>query len=148
MPSAVVAFREVQQTMKAWISTQAKVKIVSRNTKMSLVRLCIITLFCATSIINTTANAQPIPLKSCNGVYEFYGNPLAASSRGADLRILFFIGERENILRCFKNTRAVKMAPLHKELASKTYSKIDEQLILDIAQKLNIKDPYLANGGI
>ena len=95
-----------------------------------------------------TANAQPIPLKSCNGVYEFYGNLLASIGRGADLRILFFIGERENILRCFKNTRAVKMAPLHKELASKTYSKTDEQLILDIAQKLNIKDPYLANGGI
>ena len=143
-----MAFREVQYTMEAWISTQTKVKIVSRNTKMSLVHLCIITLFCATSTINTTANAQPIPLKSCNGVHEFYGNPLAASDRGADLRILFFIGEREDILRCFKNKRAVKVAPLHKELASKTYSEIDEQLILDIAQKLNIKDPYLANGGI
>ena len=51
-------------------------------------------------------------------------------------------------MRCFKNKRAVKVAPLHKELASKMYSKVDEQLILDIAQKLNIKDPYLANGGI
>ena len=115
---------------------------------MSSARLCIISLFCVTSIINTTATAQPIPVKSCNGVYEFYGNPLAASSRGSDLRILFFIGERENVLRCFKNTRAVKVAPLHKELANKTYSNLDEQLILDIAQELNIKDPYLAHGGI
>jgi len=115
---------------------------------MSFARLCIISLFCATSIINTTATAQPIPLKSCNGVYEFYGNPLAAEGRGSDLRILFFIGERENILRCFKNTRAVKVTPLQKGLASKIYSKSDEQLILNIAQELNIKDAYLANGGI
>lgn len=134
--------------MEALTITQTKIKIASRNTKMSFAHLCIISFFCASSIINTAATAQPIQLKSCNGVYEFHGNPLAASGRGSDLRILFFIGESENILRCFKNTRAVKVAPLHKELASKTYSKIDEQLILDIAQELNIKDPYLANGGI
>ena len=134
--------------MEALITTQTKIKIVGRNTKMSFARLCIISFFCASSIINTVATAQPIPLKSCNGVYGFHGNPLAASGRGSDLRIILFIGESENILRCFKNTRAVKVAPLHKELASKIYSKIDEQLILDIAQELNIKDPYLGNGGI
>ncbi len=94
------------------------------------------------------ANAKPNPSKSCDRVHKFYGNPLAADSRGSDLRILFFVGERENILGCFKNTRGVKVAPLHKELASKTYSKMDEQLILDIVQELNIKDPYLANGGV
>ena len=94
------------------------------------------------------ANAKPNPSKSCDGVHEFYGNQLADSGRGSDLRILFFVGEREDILGCFKNTRAVKVTPLHKELASKTYSKMDEKLILDIAQELNIKDPYLATGGI
>ena len=134
--------------MEAWITTQTKVNIVSRNTQMSCVRLCIITFFCATSMINTTATAQPIPLKNCNGVYQFYGNPLATSGRGSDLRILFFIGERENILRCFKNTRGVKVTPLHKELASDTYSETDEQLLRDTAQELNIQDPYLGNGGI
>jgi hypothetical protein len=115
---------------------------------MSFVRLCIIASFCAYSIINPAATAQPNKSKSCNGVHKFYGNPLAASGRGADLRILFFIGERKNILRCFENTRGVKVAPLHKELARKIYSKVDEQLILDIVQERNIKDPYLANGGI
>ena len=115
---------------------------------MSFVRLCIIASFCASSIINPAATAQPNKSKSCNGVHKFYGNPLAASGRGADLRILFFIGERKNILRCFKNTRGVKVAPLRKELARKIYSKVDEQLILDIVQERNIKDPYLANGGI
>ena len=63
------------------------------------------------------SNAQPIASKGCNGVHEFYGNPLAANGRGSDLRILFFIGKRESILGCFKNTRAVKVTPLHKELA-------------------------------
>ena len=134
--------------METWITTQTKIKIVSSNTKMSFARLCIISFFAASFIVNTSATAQPTPLKSCNGVYEFYGNPLAASGRGSDLRILFFIGESENILRCFKNTRAVKLASLHKELASRTYGNEDEQLILKIAQELNIKDPYLANGGI
>ena len=93
-------------------------------------------------------NAKPNPSKSCDGVHEFYGNQLADSGRGSDLRILFFVGERENILRCFKNTRGVKVAPLQKELDDKIYSKKDEQLILDIVKELNIKDPYLANGGI
>ena len=95
-----------------------------------------------------SANAKPNPSKSCDGVHEFYGNPLADSNRGFDLRILFFIGERVNILRCFKNTRGVKVAPLQKELDDKMYSKKDEQLILDIVKELNIKNPYLANGGI
>tara|TARA_Y100000739_G_C20569064_1_gene446812 strand:- start:993 stop:1334 length:342 start_codon:yes stop_codon:yes gene_type:complete len=94
------------------------------------------------------ANAKPNASKSCDGVHQFYGNPLAASGRGSDLRILFFVGERENILECFKNTRGVKVAPLQKELANKMYSKMDERLILDIVKDLNIKDPYLANGGI
>ena len=94
------------------------------------------------------ANAKPNPSKSCDGVHEFYGNPLADSGRGSDLRILFFVGERENILGCFKNTRGVKVAPLQKELDDKIYSKKDEQLILNIVKELNIKDPYLANGGI
>ena len=93
-------------------------------------------------------NAKPNASNSCNGVHEFYGNPLAHSGRGSDLRILFFVGERENILGCFKNTRGVKVAPLWKELANKIYSKMDERLILDIVKDLNIKDPYLANGGI
>jgi len=124
------------------------VKIVSRDTKMSFVRLCISTFIGAFSIVNTAATVQPNQLQNCNGVHKFYGNPLAASGRGSDLRILFFIGERENILRCFKNSRAVKVTPLYKELARKTYSKIDEQLILQTVQKLNFKDPYLANGGI
>ncbi len=110
--------------------------------------LSTITLFCATSIINLTANAELNPSKSCDGVHEFYGNPLTDSGRGSDLRILFFVGERENILGCFKNTRGVKVAPLQKELDDKMYSKKDEQLILDIVKELNIKDPYLANGGI
>ena len=134
--------------MKAWITTQTKVNIMSRNTKMSYVRLCISTFIGALSIVNTTATAQPIPSKRCNGVYQFYGNPLATSGRGSDLRILFFIGERENILRCFKNTRGVKVTPLRKELASDTYSETDEQLLRDTAQELNIQDPYLGNGGI
>ena len=99
-------------------------------------------------MINTAATAKPIPLKNCNGVYQFYGNPLATSGRGADLRILFFIGERENIMRCFKNSRAVKVTPLHEELASDMLSKTDEQLLRDTVQELNIKDPYLGNGGI
>ena len=94
------------------------------------------------------ANAKPKPSKSCGGVHEFYGNPLADSGRGSDLRILFFVGEREDILGCFKNTRGVKVAPLQKELDDKMYTKKDEQLILDIVKELNIKDPYLANGGI
>ena len=97
---------------------------------------------------NYPSNAQPIASKGCNGVHEFYGNPLADSGRGSDLRILFFVGEREDILGCFKNTRGVKVAPLQKELNDKMYSKKDEQLILDIVKDLNIKDPYLANGGI
>tara|TARA_B100000073_G_C23682633_1_gene553159 strand:- start:81 stop:563 length:483 start_codon:yes stop_codon:yes gene_type:complete len=146
--SAGVALRVVQQTMEARTIIQTKVKIVSRNTKMSFLCLCISTFIGAFSIATAVATAQPSDLQSCNGVHKFYSNPLATSGRGSDLRILFFIGERENILRCFKNTRAVKVEPLHKELASKTYSKIDEKLILSIAQKLNIKDPYLANGGI
>ena len=107
-----------------------------------------VTLFCVTFIVNKEANAKPAQLKRCDGVYQFYGNPLADSGRGSNLRILFFVGERENILVCFKNTRGVKVAPLRKELDDKMYSKMDEQLILDIVQELNIKDPYLANGGI
>ena len=110
--------------------------------------LSVIALFCATPIINLTADAKPNPSKSCDGVHEFHGNPLADSGRGSDLRILFFVGERENILGCFKNTRGVKVAPLHKELDDKMYSKKDKQLILEIVKELNIKDPYLANGGI
>ena len=94
------------------------------------------------------SNAKPNSPKRCDGIHEFYGNPLAESGRGSDLRILFFVGERENILRCFKNTRGVKVEPLHKELANKMYSKKDEQLILEIVQELNIQDPYLVNGGI
>ena len=90
---------------------------------MSFVRLCIIAFLCTSSIANTIATAQPIPIKNRNGVYEFYGNPLVASGRGAEPRIALFIDERENILQCFKHTRAAKVAPLYKELASKTYSK-------------------------
>jgi hypothetical protein len=118
------------------------------NTKMSFVRLCIISFFCASSAINTAATAQPIPLKSCNGVYEFYGTPLATSGRGTDLRILFFIGERENILRCFKNSRIAISAPLYAQLDRGRYSKSDEQLLRTTAKKLKIKDPYIANAGI
>ena len=112
------------------------------------ISLRFITLICATSIITVTVDAKTNPSKGCHGVHEFYGNPLADSGRGSDLRILFFVGERENILGCFKNTRGVKVAPLHKELDDKMYSKKDEQLILGIVKELNIKDPYLANGGI
>ncbi len=112
------------------------------------ISLSVITLSFETFIVNITADAKPNPQKRCDGVHEFYGNPLADSGRGADLRILFFVGERENILGCFKNTRGVKVAPLRKELDDKMYSKKDEQLILGIVKELNIKDPYLANGGI
>ena len=112
------------------------------------VRLIFTTLICVNYIINKTVDAKPNSSKSCHGVHEFYGNPLADSGRGSDLRILFFVGERENILGCFKNTRGVKVAPLRKELDDKMYSKKDEQLILGIVKELNIKDPYLANGGI
>ena len=94
------------------------------------------------------SNAKPNSPKRCDGIHEFYGNPLAESGRGSDLRILFFVGEREDILGCFKNTRGVKVAPLQKELDDKMYTKKDEQLILGIVEELNIKDPYLANGGI
>ena len=112
------------------------------------IRLSFIALICVNSIINMTVDAKPNPSKSCHGVHEFYGNPLADSGRGSDLRILFFVGKRENILGCFKNTRGVKVAPLHEELDKKMYSKKDEKLILEIVKELNIKDPYLANGGI
>ena len=110
--------------------------------------LSVFTVFCSTLIINMTAYAKPNQSKSCDGVHQFYGNPLADSGRGSDLRILFFVGEQENILGCFKNTRGVKVAPLQKELDDKMYSKKDEQLILELVKELNIKDPYLANGGI
>ena len=87
-------------------------------------------------------------MKNCNGVYEFYGNPSPASSRGSGLQILFYIGERENILQCFKNSRMSRGAPLYDQLNHGRYSKLDAQLLRRTAIQLDLKDPYLANGGI
>ena len=115
---------------------------------MSFARNVLHGLFFITSMACGAATAQPKQLDHCDGVHEFYGNPSTASDRGFGLRILFYIGERENILECFKNTRGVKVAPLHKELADNIYSKEDEQLLRHTAEELDIKDPYLANSGI
>ena len=73
---------------------------------------------------------------------------LKSSNRGSGLKILFYIGERENILQCFKNSRMAIGKPLHEQLSSRKYSKIDEQLLRSTAMQLELKDPYLANGGI
>ncbi|MFL0748428.1 MAG: hypothetical protein AB8B04_09685, partial [Prochlorococcus sp.] len=62
--------------------------------------------------------------------------------------IFFYIGERENILQCFKNSRMAIGKPLQEQLSSGKYSKIDEQLLRSTAMQLELKDPYLANGGI
>ena len=115
---------------------------------MSFARDVLRGLFFITSIACGAATAQPTQLNHCDGVHEFYGNPSPASDRGFGLRILFYIGERENILECFENTRGFKVAPLDKELADNIYREADEQLLRHTAEELDIKDPYLANGGI
>ena len=115
---------------------------------MGFLRSYISSLFPLSSIANTTVAIEPKQLKNCNGVYEFYGNPSPASNRGSGLRILFYIGKRKDILQCLQNSRVAKVAPLHEQLNSGRYSKIDEQLLRDAAIQLDIKDPYLTNGGI
>jgi len=114
----------------------------------SFFRYSISGLFFLSTIAYTAAIAQPKQLNNCDGVYEFYGNPSPASNRGSGLKILFYIGERENILQCFKNSRMAIGKPLREQLSSRKYSKIDEQLLRSTAMQLELKDPYLANGGI
>ena len=115
---------------------------------MSFLRSCISNLLLLSAITNTAAIAEAQPMKNCDGVYEFYGHPSPASDRGSGLRILFYLGERLNILQCFKNSRVATGEPLHEQLNSGRYSQKDEQLLRTTAIQLDLKNPYIANGGI
>ncbi len=115
---------------------------------MSFLRSCISSLLFLSAITNTASIAEPKLVKNCNGVFEFYGNPSPTSNRGSGLRILFYIGERDSILQCFKNSRMSQGAPLQEQLSSGRYREMDEQLLRITARQLELKDPYIVNGGI
>ena len=104
--------------------------------------------FLFSAIASTAAVAQPKPMQHCEGVYEFYGHPSLPSRRGSGLRILFFIGERESMLRCFEHSRMATAFPLEDQLNSGRYRDNDEQLLRSTAIELGLNDPYIANGGI
>ena len=103
--------------------------------------------FLFSAIASTAAVAQPKPMQHCEGVYEFYGHPSPPSSRGSGLRILFFIGERESMLRCFEHSRMATASPLEKQLNSGRYER-DNELLRSTVIELGLNDPYIANGGI
>ena len=107
----------------------------------------IVITFLFSAIASSAAVAQPKPMQHCEGVYEFYGHPSPPSSRGSGLRILFFIGERESMLKCFEHSRMATASPLEEQLDSGRYER-DNELLRSTATELGLNDPYIANGGI
>ena len=107
----------------------------------------IVITFLFSAIASSAAVAQPKPMQHCEGVYEFYGLPFPPSSRSSGLRILFFIGERESMLRCFEHSRMATASPLEEQLNSGRYER-DNELLRNTAIELGLNDPYIANGGI
>jgi len=105
------------------------------------------TLFCLSVFGSTPALTQPKELKNCVGVYEFYGTP-APAGRSPGLKPKFYIGEKINMVNCFKSSRMVNPAPIQDHLNSGRYSINDAKIIRTTTIQLRLKQPYFAHGGV